>query len=114
MHEVAIVQSLLDIAIENCLKKGCKRIEVIKVKIGKATGVMPDALLFSFEAMRIGTIAEKANLIIDEIPISGYCNSCSNNFTLDDQYAITCPNCSSFSIRVDTGRELNIYEMEVF
>ena len=37
---------------------------------------MPDSLLFAFEAMKVGTIAEKAVLTIEEIPVSGHCNGC--------------------------------------
>ena len=114
MHEVSIAQSLLDIAIENCKKEGYKGIELIKVKIGKAAGIMPDSLLFSFEAMKVGTIAEKAVLVIDEIPISGYCDGCKSNFTVDDAYVIACPKCGHLSFKLETGRELNIDEMEVF
>jgi len=114
MHEVGIAQSLLDIAIEHCSRQGYERIESIKVKIGKASGVMPDSLLFAFETMKIGTIAEKASLIIDEIPVSGFCNSCKSNFTVEDAYVISCPNCGNVSFQVETGRELNVAEMEVF
>jgi len=114
MHEVSIVQGLLDIAIENCKKQGYKGIESIKVKIGKASGVMPDALMFAFEAMKPGTMADKAVLTIVEIPVSGYCNSCCSDFTVDDAYVTECPKCGNISLRIDTGRELNIDEMEVF
>jgi len=114
MHEVSIAQGLLDIAIEHCTRQGYEGIESIKVKIGKASGVMPDSLLFAFEAMKIGTIAEKASLTIDEIPVSGFCNSCNSNFTVEDAYVISCPNCGNMSLRIETGRELNVDEMEVF
>jgi len=114
MHEVSIAQSLLDLAIENCKKEGYKSIEKIRVKIGKASGVMPDALLFSFESMKIGTIAEKAVLLIDEIPVSGFCEGCKSKFTVDDAYVIACPKCGYFPVQIETGRELNIDEMEVF
>jgi len=114
MHEVGIAQGLLTIATENCLKQGYTRIESIKVKIGRAAGVVPDALLFAFEVAKIDTIAEKANLTIDEIPVSGFCNACNSNFTVNDAYVISCPRCEGTSIRIDSGRELHIYEMEVF
>ncbi|MEW6584668.1 MAG: hydrogenase maturation nickel metallochaperone HypA [Nitrospirota bacterium] len=114
MHEVGIAQGILDIAVENCKKQGYSGIELIKVKIGKAAGVVPDALLFAFEAAKIGTIAEKASLAIDEVPVSGFCKECGKEFTVDDVYVICCPHCKGFSIRVDTGRELNVDEMEVF
>ena len=114
MHEVSIAQSLIEIAIDNCIKQGYKGIEVIRVKIGKASGVVSDSLLFAFEALKTGTIAEKAVLIVDEIPVSGFCDSCKMPFTVEEKYVLSCPKCRGVSFRLDTGRELNIDEMEVF
>jgi hydrogenase nickel incorporation protein HypA/HybF len=113
MHEVSIAETLIEVAVENCLKQGGKRIDSIRVQVGRATGIMPDALLFAFDAIKIGTIAEKATLTIDEIPVSGTCLNCNKKFEVDEAYVITCPNCGSLSIQIETGRELNIYEMEV-
>jgi hydrogenase nickel incorporation protein HypA/HybF len=114
MHEVSIATSLLKIAVDNCKKEGYKSIELIKVKIGRASGIMPDALSFAFDAVKIGTIAEKATLTIDKIPVSGFCEGCKNSFTVDEAFVISCPQCGHISIRVETGHELHIYEMDVF
>ncbi|MGB9714909.1 MAG: hydrogenase maturation nickel metallochaperone HypA [Thermodesulfovibrionales bacterium] len=114
MHELSIAQSLLDIAVKNCKENGYKRIEAIKVKIGRASGIMPDALLFAFDAVKIGTIAEKASLNIEEVPVSGYCENCKKSFTVDEAFIISCPKCGNISLRIDTGRELHIEEMDVF
>ncbi len=114
MHEVSIALSLLDIAKRYCEEEGYKGIESIGVKIGKASGVMSEALLFAFDAVKIGTIAEKAYLIIDEIPVSGFCNTCNNNFTVEETYVLCCPRCGGTSFRLETGRELDLSEMEVF
>jgi hydrogenase nickel incorporation protein HypA/HybF len=114
MHEVSIAQGLLDIAINSCKKQGFKGIELIKVKIGRASGVVPDSLLFAFEALKVGTIAEKAVLTIDEIPVSGFCKACSKHFSVDEAYVVACPLCGGTSFDVETGRELNVDEMEVF
>ena len=115
MHEVGIAQGLLDLAVSSCRKQGYSGIEFITVKIGKASGVMPDALLFAFETMKEGTIAEKARLEINEIPVTGFCNNCKTDFTSNESFIQTiCPRCESLDIRIDTGKELNIDEMEVF
>ena len=115
MHEVGIAQDLLKIAVNSCQKQGYSGIEFITVKIGKASGVMPDALLFAFDTMKEGTIAEKARLEINEIPVSGFCNNCRTEFTSTESFIVTtCPRCESLDIRIDTGKELNIHEMEVF
>jgi len=114
MHEVSIAEGLLEIAIDSCTKQGYKGIESIKVKIGKASGVVPDSLQFVFEALKAETIAEKAVLIITEIPVGGFCESCKRNFTVEESYVISCPLCGKTSFRLETGRELNVDEMEVY
>jgi hydrogenase nickel incorporation protein HypA/HybF len=114
MHEVSIALSLLDIAEKYCTKEGYGGIESISVKIGKASGVMSEALLFAFDAVKIGTIAEKAHLIIDEIPVTGFCKNCNKNFSVKETYVLCCPKCGDNSFRLETGRELDITEMEVF
>jgi hydrogenase nickel incorporation protein HypA/HybF len=114
MHEVSIAQGLLDIAIEHCKKGGYQGIESISVKIGKASGVVSDSLLFAFQSLKIGTIADKASLTIDEIPVSGFCKSCNSRFSVEDAYVLQCPECGGTELKVETGRELNIDEMEVF
>jgi hydrogenase nickel incorporation protein HypA/HybF len=114
MHEVSIALSLLDIAKSYCEKEGYKGIESIGVKLWKASGVMSEALLFAFDAVKIGTIAEKAHLIIDEIPVSSFCNTCNNNFSVKETFVLSCPRCGDTSLRLETGRELDISEMEVF
>ena len=114
MHEVSIAQGVLEIAIDNCTKQGYKGIESIKVKVGKASGVVPDSLQFAFEALKAETIAGKAVLMITEIPVGGFCESCKRNFTVEESYVISCPLCGKTSFRLETGRELNVDEMEVF
>jgi len=114
MHETSIALSLLEIATGHCKKEGYKGIESIKVRVGKASGIMPDALLFAFDAIKIDTIAEKAILSIEEIPVSGFCSGCKSNFSVEEAYVLYCPKCGDVSLQIETGRELDIYEMEVF
>ncbi|MBM4129390.1 MAG: hydrogenase maturation nickel metallochaperone HypA, partial [Nitrospira sp.] len=84
------------------------------VRVGRASGVMPEALLFAFDAIKTGTVAEKASLTIDEIPIGGFCSSCNSEFSVEEPYVLFCPKCGETSFRLNTGRELDIQEMEVF
>jgi len=114
MHEVSVALSLLDSAGKYCKKEGYQGIESITVKIGKASGVMPEALLFAFDAVKQGTLAENAHLTIEEIPVSGYCHHCMKSFSVDEQFVLCCPNCGGTEIRLDSGRELHIVELDVF
>lgn len=114
MHEASIANELINIAVSECNKNGFSKIESIKVIIGRATGVMTDALFFAFNVLKEGTIAEKASLIIEEVPVRGICKDCEKEFESNENYLIfECPGCGSFSINLISGKELNITEMEV-
>ena len=76
MHEMAIAQGILDIALTANQQEGGGRITKIKLNIGEMTGVEPDALLFCFGALAAGTAASEADLDIEVIPLTGRCESC--------------------------------------
>jgi len=112
MHEASIALSMLEIAVDNCRKAGYNRIESIRLKIGRASGIMIDALLFAFNAVKADTIAAEASVIIDEVPVSGLC-CCGKDFVTEEKYILCCPECSNTSFNIKTGRELEIIDMEV-
>src|SRR5512147_1376807 len=92
MHEASIALSILDIVQSQCMEKGCTSVDSIRVRIGKAAGVMPDSLLFAFDAVKDNTVAKNARLIIDAVPVGGICNDCKREFSVDDvQYVFACP-----------------------
>ncbi len=113
MHEVSIAESLLELALRECTKNGFTSIQSVTVRIGKASGVMPEALLFAFDTVKRETIADGASLIIEEVPVSGHCRGCDARFIVDEGYILNCPQCGGVSFAVNSGRELDIKEMEV-
>lgn len=113
MHEVSVADSLLKIAIDECGRSGYARINNVRVSIGRASGVMPEALLFAFDALKADTIARGATLTIEEVPVAGHCSECNSYFTTDDSFVLCCPLCGSSSYSIHAGRELDIKDMEV-
>lgn len=113
MHEVYIAESLLETAIQKCRDEGFARIKSIKVKIGKASSVSNEALLFLFDAIKIGSIASEASLAIEEIPTTGSCKSCSGQFSVDRDFIFECPYCGSDSVIIKSGNGVELSELEV-
>lgn len=114
MHEVSIAEGLLATAVNECKKSGYGSIEKVSIRIGKASGVMPEALLFAFDAMKSDTIANTAVLDIEEVPLAGICLTCEKDFKTEESYLLCCPHCDSSSFKIISGRELDITELEVF
>ena len=114
MHESSIVLSILDIAEEQCREQGCGAVNSIRVRIGKAAGVLPDSLLFAFDALKENTIAKQAQLIIDVVPVGGKCNGCEKEFDVDGEpYIFACPLCGSSDFVIERGREMEVEDMEM-
>ncbi len=113
MHEMAVAENIIRI-IEEKLKESDLKGEVKKVnlKIGRLTCVEPEALRLSFEVISRETHLEKANLLVDSIPITGKCKDCRKTAILD-KMDFSCPLCSSFRIEIKTGRELLIESFEI-
>ena len=68
MHEVSIAVSLVEVACEKAEALGNARVEVLHVQVGRLSGVVPDALLFSFDAAARGTAIDGAKLRVEETP----------------------------------------------
>ncbi|MCX8069520.1 MAG: hydrogenase maturation nickel metallochaperone HypA [Thermodesulfovibrionales bacterium] len=113
MHEASIALTLLERVVEECKNNGCSAVKNVKIEVGRASGVLPDALLFVFNAIKSDTIASSATLEIDETILTAKCNNCQKEFTTDESYIFECPFCNSNSFSVLRGRELNIIEIEV-
>jgi len=114
MHESSIAHSILEIADEQCREKGCTSVEAITVRLGKATGVMPESLQFAFDALKEPTVAKDATITIEIVQVGGKCSSCKQEFDVPDaQYIFACPLCGSKEFEVSRGREMEISEMEM-
>jgi hydrogenase nickel incorporation protein HypA/HybF len=112
MHEASIALGILDIAEEQCLLAGCSNVHSISVNVGRASGVLPDALLTVFDLIKPQSAAENAKLLINEIPLGGHCADCGLDFSTDEPFILECPNCKGSNFKLDSGRELDVVEIE--
>jgi hydrogenase nickel incorporation protein HypA/HybF len=113
MHEASIALSIIDIIVGRCRSEGFQTIDEVTVRIGRAAGIMPDALSFTFDVAKEDTPARGARLIIDSVPVGGACKSCNRDFVVDDTYVLECPLCGSSSFQITQGNEMEITDMEV-
>ena len=113
MHEASIALSILDVIAERGKAEGYSVVESVRLRIGRAAGIMPEALVFTFDAAKHDTPAREAELVIDIVPLGGYCINCGRNFEVGDAYVLNCPLCGSSDFRIERGYEMEIVEMEV-
>lgn len=112
MHELAITESILSIAVDEAGKHRASKVLSIKIKIGEFSGVVPQLIQEYYNIVSKGTVAERAKLIIDRVPVTIRCNNCGKLCTID-RAKIKCPECGSINIKMVTGREFYVDSMEV-
>jgi len=112
MHELAITQSLLQVALDKAGEAKAGRIRSIKLRIGRLSGYVPEAVDLNFRMLAPGTMAEGAALEIEWVPLRCRCKGCGGEYdaTPDD---FTCPSCRAADFAIISGREMFIESMEV-
>lgn len=112
MHELGIMQELLEIAQEQARQHQARQIHGLTVRVGALAGVEPDALSFAFDVATVGTLAEGATLTIESVPIGCHCDHCAQDFE-PIGFVFACPGCGQISTRILRGRELELVKLEV-
>ena len=112
MHEMAIAESILDIALQTAKENGARRVGKIRLLLGEMAGVETESLRFCFAAVTQGTIAEGAELAIKAVPLVGRCTACGKEQHVE-RYAFLCPVCKSGALEILSGRELKVESLEV-
>jgi hydrogenase nickel incorporation protein HypA/HybF len=112
MHEMAIAQSLLDIAVAAAEKEGAQRIIRVNVTAGELRGIVPLQFTFCFSLLAENTIASGAYLNLEITPIQGRCRHCEETFVVEE-HSYICPRCQGEDIQVISGTELRLTDIEV-
>jgi hydrogenase nickel incorporation protein HypA/HybF len=112
MHEMALTESIVEIAVEAAGRAGASHVRRVFVDVGALSSVEPEALLFCFDAVSAGTIAEGARLEIARLPGAGWCMDCAKTVPLAERFG-PCPDCGGFHVQMTAGDEMRVREIEV-
>lgn len=113
MHELSIALSIVEGASEEAARHSGQQVEAVHLKLGKLSGVVREALLFSYELACEGTRLAGSRLEIEEIPAAVFCAPCSEERILPSIQHFFCPVCGTASSDVRQGRELLISGLEL-
>ncbi len=108
MHELAITQGVVEAVTE---RTGTAPVTSVRVRVGRLSGVVPDAMRFCFDLVTAGTPLEGATLEIEQPEGRGRCRTCGTDFVLRD--LILLCDCGSADVEVVAGRELAVASVVV-
>ena len=113
MHELSLMQGVMDAVKPVAIENGATRITSITLSIGEMTQVVDEAMQFAFDALtEDDELFDGAELIMDFVPCKSACFECGNEFE-HDRYHMKCPQCGSGHTVVLEGKELHIASIEI-
>ncbi len=112
MHEMSLMQSVLDIIEDASISGKFTKVKKICLEIGVLSCVDAGALDFCFDAVMCGTMAQDAILEIVKKQGQGWCVACSKTVEIGERYD-PCPFCGGHQIQVTGGEEMRVKELEV-
>lgn len=113
MHELSIALSIIELAQEEARRHGAVQVKAVHLKLGLLSGVVQEALRFSYGVSCDGTMLEGSRLVIKEEPVVIYCDCCEAERSLDAVQNFFCPDCGTPAPKILRGRELELVALEI-
>ena len=112
MHELSVAQNIIRIAREHLTPDQEPRLQIIRVRVGAFSTIVPELLQSGFEAVKDGTPMSTARLEIMVVPLQIKCNICGYETEIEP-VDFACPLCSSTDIEIIAGDELTVVNLEI-
>src|ERR1700751_4037013 len=112
MHELSIAMGIVEAAVEEA-KQRSVTVNAVHLRLGALSGVVKDALLFSYEVACQDTPLQGSRLLIEEVPVAVFCPRCKQKRVLLSMQSFTCPECGAPAGDVLQGKELEVFALEV-
>lgn len=115
MHEMSLAEGVIGVVEDAQRAHGLAAIgavRTVRLEIGRLAAVHVEALRFSFDVVKRGTVADRAALEVIEVPGAAWCIRCCDTVALA-QRGDGCPRCGSHQLQVTAGDELRVKDIEL-
>jgi len=112
MHELAVTESILNIATKHAVQANAVRVTDVHLVIGQLSSIVDESVQFYWDMIAEGTICAGAQLHFQRKPAMLKCLDCEHTYTLTGELT-DCPNCHGARIKVVAGEEFYVESIEI-
>jgi hydrogenase nickel incorporation protein HypA/HybF len=113
VHELSIALGIVEVAQEEAERRGGVQVDVVHLRLGALSGVVEEALRFSYEMACEETMLKGSRLLIESVPVEVYCADCRTEQKLSSIQCFCCPRCGTPTPEIIRGRELEVFALEI-
>ena len=110
MHEMSVAQGIIEIAEQAAQDNECTIVHKVNLCIGAMSCIQAESLKFCFDVLKDGTVAQQAELDIEERPAVLRCLQCEHEFKAGP--GMSCPVCASKDSKMISGNEFFVKDIE--
>lgn len=113
MHELSVAQEILEIVNQYVPDPKPNTVKSVKVKVGRMSNILTDSLTFCFDVITSDTPLSGVRLEVIQIPVKINCTGCNQESEIEPP-VFACPICGNNQIKIVSGTELWVDEIELF
>ena len=112
MHELAVTESILNIAVEHAQAAGATRVTNIHLVIGQLSTIVDDSIQFYWDIITENTLCAESKLDFKRIAAKMQCLECNREYDLNSSLT-PCPACGSLNVKIISGEEFFIESIDI-
>lgn len=110
MHELSVARAIVQEVESSAFEHGFDTVTCVRLRIGRLSGIVADAVQFGFGIARVDTVCEHATLEIDVDPVIVWCPDGEHTVELgeSEHLVFRCPEHGCATPEVLGGEDLLI------
>jgi len=112
MHELSVMQGILEVVLRHAGKNGVTRVEAVNLQVGVLSHLREEWMQKYFHHLSRGTVVEAAVLRVERVPAVLCCRECGGRFDWGGEGSPVCPACTSQRAALISGREYTVASLE--
>jgi len=114
MHELSVAMRIVQALDEELAgeEEGLV-VTAVSIQVGTLTGLVPEALQFSWDLATEDGLLQGSRLDIQVIDATGYCETCQTEQPLTNLQSMRCPACQTPISQITGGNDMEILTVEV-
>ncbi|OPJ90691.1 hydrogenase maturation nickel metallochaperone HypA [Serratia marcescens] len=113
MHEITLCQRAVELIESLARQNNARRVTGVWLEVGAFSCVETSSLVFCFDLVCRGTLAEGCELNIHQQEANCWCHDCQQFVTLLTQRVKSCPHCSGSNLRIEVDEGMQIKRLEI-
>jgi hydrogenase nickel incorporation protein HypA/HybF len=122
VHELSIALRIVEAleeelathpAVSSPAGSGEMTVVAVAIQVGTLTGLVPEALQFSWEVATHESILRGSRLDIEVVNVAGICPTCGEERELTNLMSFRCPVCRTPITQITGGNEMEILTVEI-